>query len=280
MLPSDSDHVTSTEETATRMPLVIDNERDFIERNIMLLQELLGLPVGSTTTLEQAKDSTTNSHDDMATFPATENVRMGRGPSFEDDGKYEQSTDNANEIDDHFGVQTTLESRPETTVRDQVTETTRLETPASTTTEMSTSPQTTSTQSSTSKKTTLSTTVKSTTEERIIETTTKQLQTTSTERITPTTEERIIETTTRKKVSTSAQPIITTKTVNTSTTEKSTPVTSTKRSKPPTKKNSDAEDIAFLKQLVSQRNSLKKTLINCHPFPATIALSGGQSKAS
>lgn len=226
-------------EAFTRMPLVIDNERDFIERNIMLLQELLGLPVPSTTAIEGAKESTTATHDDIATMPATEKGRMGRGPNFEE-AVEEHTTEpvaNFNSIVDRI--------RAETTVRDPVTERTTSKPPTTTEEIWTTSPYS----REVAKETTLrplprSTTIVATTESTTI--------------VDSSTEERIPETTlvstTRKLPSTTAA--ISTSAVTTITTAKSIPSPTAKKSRTSTKKNTDSEDIAFLKQLVSVLNCM------------------------
>lgn len=162
--------------TTKRMPLVIDNEREFIARNIMLLQELLGLPVATTNSGEKLKDSTA-SYNDMATFPAPEKGRMGRGPSFEEEETRGTTDPDLNDINDENeddwksttkvftteSLSSTTQHEPETTTIRRTTTTTTTEAPTTTTTTEAPTTTTTTEAPETTKRTTTSTTTTTTT---------------------------------------------------------------------------------------------------------------------
>lgn len=246
---------TEGEGETTKTPLVIDNERDFLERNVMLLQELLGLPVASTTSAEQKQESTSSPENDMATFPPTEKYRMGRGPNYDEEGPSANGVINA--IEETLGYQTPRGSLHETTIRDQVTETptTTVKEPEITSEEekMDTSTtERTTTSTSTTERTTTST-APPTTEKRIETTTT----TTTSRRPSPTSTSTERLTTKTMIVMPETTPTTERTTTESSSTESITTESTTRKPTKPSKKNNDADDIAFLKQLVRQYKYLK-----------------------
>lgn len=259
--------LTTETETPSRIPLVIDNERDFIERNIMLLQELLGLPVASSSSKSEEHSSTTIANNDMATFPATARGRMGRGPNYNENQSAETDVTDP-------GFNTIEETQYQTTtIRDQVKETmttgkapeTTMETTekqTETTTRLTTTtekeiPSTTTTERVTSTIKTTETTPKTTTTIRTSPSTTTTIKTspstTTTMSTSPstTTTESTTKRVTTTEGTTKTTPQVTTTPIATTTSTSSTTTTTERKPTKTQKKNSDADDIAFLKQLVS-----------------------------